>query len=203
MKILTLVLLLCTSLQLLAQDAEKKQIISNIDKQYDKYVQVSQTIWSYAEVAFLESKSSELLQKTLKDAGFQVQSSVADMPTAFVASFGSGKPVIGILAEFDALPGVAQEATPEKKGISGQLAGHACGHHLFGTASVAAAIEAKEWLKRSGKSGTIRLYGTPAEEAGSGKIYMTRAGLFNDVDAMLHWHPGDRNAVTIAPSLAK
>ena len=206
MKISTLILgMALISIQVVAQknnDAEKKQIMSDLDKKNDKYSALAQTIWGYAELAFLESKSSVLLQNQLKEAGFQVEAGVADMPTAFVATYGSGKPVIGILAEFDALPGIAQEAVPEKKSIQGQAAGHACGHHLFGVASMAAAIEVKEWLKRTGKSGTIKLYGTPAEEAGSGKIYMVRAGLFNDVDAVLHWHPGDRNAVTASTSLA-
>ena len=206
MKISTLILgIALISVQVVAQknnDAEKKQIMSDLDKKYDKYSALAQTIWGYAELAFLESKSSILLQTQLKEAGFQIEAGVADMPTAFVATYGSGKPVIGILAEFDALPGIAQEAVPEKKSIQGQAAGHACGHHLFGVASMAAAIEVKDWLKRSGKSGTIKLYGTPAEEAGSGKIYMVRAGLFNDVDAVLHWHPGDRNAVTASSSLA-
>jgi aminobenzoyl-glutamate utilization protein B len=202
---LLLVFSLTLSSQTFAQksnEAEKKQIMGELDKKYDKYSDLAQTIWGYAELAFLESKSSVLLQSQLKEAGFQVEAGVADMPTAFVATYGSGKPVIGILAEFDALPGVSQEAVPEKKPIAGQGAGHACGHHLFGVASMAAAIEVKDWLKRTGKSGTIKLYGTPAEEAGSGKIYMVRAGLFEGVDAVLHWHPGDRNAVTAAPSLA-
>ena len=206
MKISILILgMALISIQAVAQknnDAEKKQIMSDLDKKNDKYSALAQTIWGYAELAFLESKSSVLLQNQLKEAGFQVEAGVADMPTAFVATYGSGKPVIGILAEFDALPGIAQEAVPEKKTIQGQTAGHACGHHLFGVASMAAAIEVKEWLKRTGKSGTIKLYGTPAEEAGSGKIYMVRAGLFNDADAVLHWHPGDRNAVTASASLA-
>jgi aminobenzoyl-glutamate utilization protein B len=201
--LLSLVLLILSQISAQkATEADKKLIMSELDKKYDKYSKVAQTIWDYAELAFLESKSSLLLQSQLKEAGFQVEAGVADMPTAFVATFGSGKPVIGILAEFDALPGIAQEAVPEKKTIQGQAAGHACGHHLFGVASMAAAIEVKEWLKRTGKSGTIKLYGTPAEEAGSGKIYMVRAGLFNDVDAVLHWHPGDRNAVTASSSLA-
>ena len=206
MKISILILgMALISIQAVAQknnDAEKKQIMSDLDKKNDKYSALAQTIWGYAELAFLENKSSVLLQNQLKEAGFQVEAGVADMPTAFVATYGSGKPVIGILAEFDALPGIAQEAVPEKKTIQGQTAGHACGHHLFGVASMAAAIEVKEWLKRTGKSGTIKLYGTPAEEAGSGKIYMVRAGLFNNADAVLHWHPGDRNAVTASTSLA-
>lgn len=183
-------------------DAEKKQIISELDKKYDKYSKLAQDIWGYAELAFHEDKSSQLLQSQLKEAGFQIETGVAGMPTGFVATYGSGKPVIGILAEFDALPGIAQEATPERKSIQGQAAGHACGHHLFGVASIAAAIEVKEWLKKNGKGGTIKLFGSPAEEAGSGKIYMVRDGLFKDVDACLHWHPGDRNAVTAASSLA-
>ncbi len=183
-------------------DADKKFIINEIDKKYDKYSEVAQKIWGFAELAFHEDKSSELLQAQLNEAGFQMETGVAGMPTGFVATYGSGKPVIAILAEFDALPGVAQEATPELKPIVGQAAGHACGHHLFGVASVAAAIEVKEWLKRTGKSGTVKLFGSPAEEAGSGKIYMVRDGYFKDVDVALHWHPGDRNAVTMTSSLA-
>jgi aminobenzoyl-glutamate utilization protein B len=137
----------------------------------------------------------------LKDAGFTVQSSVAGMPTAFVATAGSGKPVIGILGEFDALPGISQTAEPEKKPIPDQKAGHACGHHLFGVASAASAIEVKNWLAANKRSGTIRFYGTPAEEGGSGKVYMVREGLFNDVDVVLNWHPGDANDASPNSSL--
>ncbi len=118
------------------------------------------------------------------------------MPTAFIASYGQGKPVIAILAEFDALPGISQDAVPEKKAVEGRPAGHACGHNLFGTASTAAAIAIKGWLIANKKQGTIRLYGTPAEEGGSGKVYMVRANLFNDVDAVLHWHPSDANSAS-------
>jgi aminobenzoyl-glutamate utilization protein B len=124
------------------------------------------------------------------------------MPTAFVASYGSGSPVIAILAEFDALPGITQDRVPERSLVAGKSAGHACGHHLFGTASTAAALAVKDWMQSSGQQGTIRLYGTPAEEGGSGKVYITRAGLLDDADVVLHWHAGDRNSADPTSSLA-
>lgn len=164
--------------------------------------EVARTIWEYAEVGYQETKSSALLQKELTDAGFSVEAGVAGIPTAFVATAGSGKPVIGILAEFDALPGINQDAVPERKPIAGKQAGHACGHHLFGTASVSAGIAIADWLKKSGTKGTIRVYGTPAEEGGSGKVYMVRAGLFNDVDAVMHWHASDVNFAGVDKALA-
>jgi aminobenzoyl-glutamate utilization protein B len=166
------------------------------------YGDVAQSIWDYAEVGYQEEQSSALLQSTLSEAGFDIQSGVAEIPTAFVASWGSGSPVVGILAEFDALPGINQDRVAERQPIEGKDRGHACGHHLFGAGSTAAAIAVKEWLEESGTAGTIRLYGTPAEEGGAGKVYMVRAGLFNDVDVALHWHPGDRNAVWVSSSLA-
>jgi aminobenzoyl-glutamate utilization protein B len=164
--------------------------------------QTARTIWEYAEVGYQETKSSALLQQELTKAGFKVEAGVAGIPTAFVATSGSGKPVIGILAEFDALPGINQDAVPERKPIAGKNAGHACGHHLFGTASVSAGIALADWLKKSGTAGTIRVYGTPAEEGGSGKVYMVRAGLFNDVDAVLHWHASDVNFAGLDKALA-
>jgi aminobenzoyl-glutamate utilization protein B len=164
--------------------------------------QMARTIWEYAEVGYQETKSSALLQEELNRAGFKVEAGVAGIPTAFVASAGSGKPVIGILAEFDALPGINQDAVPERRPIAGKGAGHACGHHLFGTASVSAGIALADWLKKSGRPGTIRVYGTPAEEGGSGKVYMVRAGLFNDVDAVMHWHASDVNFAGIDKALA-
>jgi aminobenzoyl-glutamate utilization protein B len=155
--------------------------------------EVAKAIWNWAEVGYQETKSSALLQQELKGAGFKVESGVAAIPTALVATAGSGEPVIALLAEFDALPGINQDAVAERAPIAGKNAGHACGHHLFGAASVSAGIALADWLKRSGTPGTIRVYGTPAEEGGSGKVYMVRAGLFNDVDAVLHWHPSDVN----------
>ena len=131
-----------------------------------------------------------------------METGVADIPTAFVATYGSGSPVIGILAEFDALPGLSQEANPTKKSIDGKNAGHGCGHHLFGTASVSAGIAIKKLIEEKKLTGTIKVFGCPAEEGGSGKVYMVRAGLFNNVDAVIHWHPDDVNGVTTTSALA-
>src|SRR5579859_704763 len=188
---------------LFAQDtAMKTRAMADIQSRYDAYKKIALQIWDYAEVGYKEVKSSALLQKALSDEGFSVKAGVADIPTAFVASYGSGSPVIGILAEFDALPGLSQEAVPEKKPIDGKNAGHGCGHHLFGTASVASGIEIRKLIAEKKLSGTIRVYGCPAEEGGSGKVYMVRAGLFNDVDVVIHWHPGAENAVTLTSALA-
>jgi aminobenzoyl-glutamate utilization protein B len=163
---------------------------------------VAQDLWNWAEVGYQEEQSSARLQKELRAAGFTVRAGVAGMPTAFVAEYGSGKPVIAILAEMDALPGVSQAAVPERSPLRGRISGHACGHHLFGTGSVSAGIAIRQWLATNRRSGTIRVYGTPAEEGGAGKAYMVREGLFGDVDIALHWHAGDRNSVTNEPTLS-
>jgi aminobenzoyl-glutamate utilization protein B len=180
----------------------QEEVLKKLDEKTVFYTDVSQQIWNYAELGYLEEKSSGLLQKTLSDAGFTVKAGVADIPTAFVAEYGSGKPVIGIMAEFDALPGVSQKAVPFRDPVVEGGAGHACGHHLFGTASVAAAIAAMEWMKENNIQGTIRVYGTPAEEGGGGKVYMAKAGIMDDVDAMLHWHPSSSNNAGANSSLA-
>lgn len=185
-----------------ANTALKEKALANLQASYDTYKQTALEIWKYAEVGYKEVQSSALLQKTLKENGFEVQAGVAEIPTAFIATYGSGQPVIGILAEYDALPGLAQEAVPEKKSIAGQKAGHGCGHHLFGVASVAAGIEIKKLIEEKKFSGTVKVYGCPAEEGGSGKVYMVRAGLFNDVDAVIHWHPDNKNQVTMTSALA-
>ncbi len=185
-----------------AQSPAKQQLATSIDAKFDRYVGVAHRIWNFAEVGYQETQSSALLQSELKNAGFTVRAGVADIPTAFVAEFGRGAPVIGILAEFDALPGLSQQVTPERSPIAGKDAGHACGHHLFGTGSVAAAIAVKEWLQSAGRAGTIRVYGTPAEEGGGGKIYLVRAGLFKDADVVLDWHAGSANNASPGPSLA-
>ncbi len=180
----------------------KAMVRAQIDAQADKYGEVAQTIWDYAEVGYQEEQSSALLQSTLSEAGFSVEAGVAEIPTAFVASWGSGHPIVGLLAEFDALPGTSQDRVPFPQQIPGQQTGHACGHHLFGTGSTAAAIAVKEWMEAANIPGTVRLYGTPAEEGGAGKVYMVRAGLFDDVDAVLQWHPGDNNSAGAGSSLA-
>jgi len=184
-------------------NAQKKtdDILKNLDAKSESYGNIAQEIWSLAEMGYQEEKSSALLQKTLADEGFTIKTGVAGIPTAFIAEYGSGSPVIGIMGEYDALPGLSQQAVAEKKS-AGKVAGHACGHHLFGTASTAAAIATKDWLVANKMQGTIRFYGTPAEEGGSGKVYMVREGLFNDVDVALHWHPGAQNAASAGAALA-
>jgi aminobenzoyl-glutamate utilization protein B len=183
-------------------EKDKQFVINALTKKYDNYCHIARTIWSHPELGYLESKSSALLQETLRKEGFEINAGVADIPTAFVATYGSGSPVVGILAEFDALPGLSQDSVPEQKPIIAGGNGHGCGHNLFGTGSVAAAIALKEWLIQNKKAGTVKLYGTPAEEGGGGKVYMVRAGLFNGVDAVLHWHPSDRNDASPSSCLA-
>jgi aminobenzoyl-glutamate utilization protein B len=181
---------------------EKKAVLSRLDGLSGPFTQVAMQIWDWAEIGYQEHKSSGLLQEELRKAGFKIEAGVAEIPTAFVASYGSGKPVVAILGEFDALPGVSQTAAPRREERPEVKAGHACGHHLFGAGSAAAAVAVKEWLQKSGKSGTIRFYGTPAEEGGGGKVYMVREGLFSDADAVLHWHPSGENRASPASSLA-
>ena len=186
-----------------AQDAPTDpsvRLISAIDARSARYADLAKQIWSFAEVGYQEVKSSALLASELETAGFKVTRGVVGIPTAFVAEFGSGKPVIGILGEFDALPGLSQEASPLQKAIIANAAGHGCGHNLFGVGSAAAAIAVKDWMTANRITGTLRFYGTPAEEGGSGKVYMVRDGLFKDVDAVIAWHPGDVNDISGASS---
>ena len=183
-------------------NAAKAAALNSINGTYEADKKTALQIWDFAEVGYKETKSSALHVQNLKAAGFTVETGVADIPTAFVATYGSGSPVIGILAEFDALPGLSQEANPTKKSIDGKNAGHGCGHHLFGTASVSAGIAIKKLIEEKKLTGTIKVFGCPAEEGGSGKVYMVRAGLFNGVDAVIHWHPGNANEVTMTSALA-
>tara|TARA_B100000809_G_scaffold125092_2_gene123357 strand:- start:4196 stop:5623 length:1428 start_codon:yes stop_codon:yes gene_type:complete len=164
-----------------------EKLINNHQNQFEE---VAIRIWDYAEVGYQEYKSSSLLKEQLLKEGFSIKSNIANIPTAFVAEYGQGFPVIAILGEFDALPGVAQSSSPFKESYKDNQAGHACGHHLFGAGSAWASVAIKEWLSANNQQGTIRFYGTPAEEGGSGKVYMARDGIFNDVDVILHWHPG-------------
>ncbi len=177
-------------------------LTKSIDAKADHYGQLSRQIWEVAEVGYKETTSAQLLRAELEKAGFRIDAGVAGMPTAFVATWGSGKPVIGIMGEFDALPGLSQEDAPQQKARVAGGAGHGCGHNLFGVASMAAAIAVKAQLDARKLPGTIRYYGTPAEEGGNGKVYMARAGLFNDADVVLHWHPNDRNIATRTSTLA-
>ena len=159
-------------------------------------------IWEYAELGYQEHQSAALLAQRLKDAGFNVTTGIANEPTAFLASFKNGDgPVIAVLAEYDALPGLSQTLNPVQESAGGH-AGHGCGHNLFGAASVYSAISVKDWMVANNIKGELRVYGTPAEEGGSGKVYMVRDGLFDDVDISLHWHPGNVNSARQGNTMA-
>jgi aminobenzoyl-glutamate utilization protein B len=182
--------------------AQEQEVMSRIDSRYDQTADIARQIWEWAEVGYQEERASTLLQDTLSAEGFSIDKGVAGIPTAFVAEYGKSGPVIAILAEFDALPGINQDALPTRAPIDGKGAAHACGHNLFGAGSVQAAIAVRQWLEDSGTPGRIRLYGTPAEEGGSGKVYMVREGLFDDVDIALHWHASSENSAAARTTLA-
>ena len=214
MKRILLLALVLMGLQVVAQkkakldpatqqvNANKEAALAALSSAYEADKKTALQIWEYAEVGYKEVKSAALHVQHLKDAGFSVETGVAGIPTAFVATYGSGSPAIGILAEYDALPGINQSASAERDPIVGKNAGHACGHHLFGTASVSAGIAIKELIAAGKLKGTIKVFGTPAEEGGSGKVFLVRAGLFNNLDAVIHWHPDDANAITTTSALA-
>ncbi|WP_238365718.1 amidohydrolase [Mesobacterium pallidum] len=162
---------------------------------------LARRIWAAPELAFHEVRTSADMCAVLEAEGFDVTRGVAGLPTAFVATRGSG-PAIGLLAEMDALPGFSQDAAPRRSPIPGQDTGHACGHHLFGSAAIGAGVALAQWLDQTGTPGQVRVYGTPAEEGGAGKVYMARAGLFDDLALALHWHPDDHNRVWQSASLA-
>ena len=182
--------------------AHAVDVLDYVEGEREASVVVADTLWDLAELGYLEEKSSKTLQNYLAEREFIIESSVADIPTAFVARYGSGGPTIALLAEFDALPGLNQAAVPERLVEKQGASGHACGHHLFGAASVAAASALAAWIDATGVEATIKLVGTPAEEGGSGKVYLARAGVFDDVDVVLHWHPSDRNSASPSTSTA-
>ena len=183
--------------------ADKAALSAAVDARAEPTWQAALRIWDWAEPGYQETKSAQLLADMLDEAGFKIERGVAGIPTAFTATAGSGRPVIGILGEYDALPGLSQAAVPEQSPRTPGGYGQGCGHHLFGAASAAAAIAVAEQLKRDNLAGTVRFYGCPAEEGGAAKVFMVREGLFNDCDAVLHWHPGSRNAAGDATCLAR
>ena len=169
---------------------EKKQMaVESIDHLSAELVDVSDRIWAYAETALRETRSADLLAAHAEQHGFTIGRGIGGMPTAFVATYGKGRPIIGLLGEYDALPGISQKASPVKDPLEPGAAGHGCGHNLFGSASLGAAIAVKELIDAGEIEGTIRFYGTPAEEAIGGKTYMVRDGIFDDLDVILAWHP--------------
>lgn len=194
--------LACAATVLAQKTISNQELIRHMDAHKKPYEQMAMQIWDFAELGYKETRSSALLREKLRQEGFTIEAGVAGMPTAFVASFGKGHPIIGVIGEFDALPGLSQEAVPVRKPREGNTSGHGCGHNLFCSASAEAVVAIKHWLQITGRTGTIRYYGTPAEEGGGGKVYLVREGLFNDVDAVLHWHPSDRNYITYATNVA-
>ena len=184
------------------READRAKLIASMDAKATHYGDLSRKIWEYSEVGYKETKSAAAHVAELKAAGFNVEEGVAGIPTAFIASWGSGRPIIGIMAEYDALPGLSQQESPEKKARVEGDPGHGCGHNLLGAGAVFAAVATKDELATRKLPGTIRLYGTPAEEGGGGKVYIARAGLMKDLDVMLSWHPGDRNQAGVGTTLA-
>jgi aminobenzoyl-glutamate utilization protein B len=199
-------LLLCFS----ATHAQKKKKIDPLDnvaieylnRSFAVYDKLQKTIWSHPELGFLETLSSADHQNHLKDNGFAVESGLAGMPTSYIATYGSGSPVIGILAEFDALPGLSQDTVPFRKPLIDGGNGHACGHNVFGTGSIAGAVAVKQWLESTKHQGTVKVFGCPAEEGGGGKVYLVREGYFKGVDIVLDWHPATGNGVSVGTGTA-
>jgi len=200
---ISIIMLLANTAAVLAADGKNKdEVVASIEKHKGELIGLSDQIWRFAETALRETRSSKLLADYAEKQGFNVKRGVAGMPTAFTASYGQGRPIIGILGEYDALPGISQKAQPVKEALEAGSAGHGCGHNLFGAASLGAALAIKEMIAAGKLKGTIRFYGTPAEESVGGKIYMAREGLFNDLDVCLAWHPEDKTVADVDSSQA-
>lgn len=182
--------------------SNKNAVLASVEKHEQELIALSDQIWAFAETAMKETKSSKVLADYAETQGFKVTRGVAEIPTAFIAEYGTGKPIIGVLGEFDALPGLSQKAQPTKEAFINGASGHGCGHNMFGAGSIGAALAIKELIASGKLKGTIRFYGTPAEEDLAGKVYMARAGLFNDLDICLDWHPEYENKANMQSSQA-
>ncbi len=180
----------------------KKAVMASVEKHKTNLIQISDEIWALAETAFEENQSSKILADYAEAQGFKVERGVAGEPTAFVATYGSGRPVISVLGEFDALPGLSQKTEPTKNPITEGNPGHGCGHNLFGAASLGAAIAIKEQIENGTFKGTVKFFGTPSEEKYFGKIWMVKAGLWDDVDVNISWHPKANIAADVQSTLA-
>ena len=206
MRMLTLLLFMLPAIFLHGQmgheNQNKTSVIASVDRQFEELRALSDRIWSYEEIAFQETKSARDLSAYAEEQGFKVTRNIGDIPTAFTAEYGSGSPVIGILGEFDALPGLSQKTVPHKEVLHEGGAGHGCGHNLFGVASLGAATAIKELIQEGKLQGTVRFYGCPAEEKFFGKLWMIRAGVFDDVDVIMDWHPSGETKVGVQSGLA-
>jgi len=185
-----------------ALNAEKQAVLASVQIHEKDLIELSDKIWRYAETAMREKQSSAALADYAEAQGLRLTRGVAKIPTAFIAEFGSGRPIIGIIGEYDALPGLSQKAIPRKEPLNEGKPGHGCGHNLFGAGSLGAAIAIKELITAGKLKGTIRYYGTPAEEDLAGKVWMAKDGLFNDLDVCLDWHPEDHNKANMQSSQA-
>ena len=204
LKKVSLLCILFSIFTLQSQKLSKNKIalLKSIEKHQNALIQISDNIWEAAETAFEETESSKILSDYAEQQGFTVERGVAEMPTAFVATFGSGKPVISVLGEFDALPGISQKAKPTKDPLVEKGNGHGCGHNLFGAGSLGAAVAIKELIESGKIKGTVKFFGTPSEEKFFGKIWMVNAGLWNDVDVNISWHPAPITEADVQSSLA-
>lgn len=180
----------------------KEEAVAAVERHMAELIELSDLIWRYAEPALLETRSAEALAAYAETQGFKVERGLAGMPTAFVASYGEGRPVIGVLGEYDALPGLSQKVSTSREALEPGAAGQGCGHNLLGAGAMGAAVAVKELIAAGRLKGTVRFYGTPAEEAVGGKVYMVREGVFKDLDACLTWHPADKTAAGVDSSQA-
>lgn len=181
---------------------EKEHAFNWIENNKKRIIEISDKIWEFAELGLIEFKSSALLADELEKNGFKVERGIADMPTAFTATWGEGTPIIGIMGEYDALPGLSQKKVPWKEPLEPGKPGHGCGHNIHGTSGMAAAIAVKEAMEKHGIKGTVKFFGCPAEENFSGKVFMVRAGYFSNVDAVISHHPSTMNEASLMSSLA-
>ena len=181
--------------------AEKQAAVAAIEKKADLVAQVADEIWSFAELSLQEEQSADLYCRVLEQEGFKVERGICNIPTAFSASYGSGRPIIGLLAEYDALSGLSQKggSLTREELVSGGC-GHGCGHNLLGAGAMAAALGVKAYLEAAKIPGTVVLYGCPGEEGGAAKAFMARDGLWYGLDAALTWHPDDANEVLTGSS---
>jgi aminobenzoyl-glutamate utilization protein B len=195
-------LLIVSQLAAGAAVKKKEEAVASIDRHKAEIISLSDQVWGFAETALLETRSSKALADYAEEQGFAVKRGVAGLPTAFVASYGEGRPIIGVLGEYDALPGLSQKAQSVKEALLAGSPGHGCGHNLLGTGALGAALAIKDLMAEGKLKGTIRFYGTPAEEAVGGKVYMAREGLFSDLDVCLTWHPDEKTRVSVDGSQA-
>jgi aminobenzoyl-glutamate utilization protein B len=182
--------------------SEKACAFTWIDENRPRLITISDRIWEFAELGLVEVQSSAILAEELERHGFTVERGLAGMPTAFLASWGKARPVIGIMGEYDALPGLSQKRVPHKDPVAPGRPGHGCGHNIHGTSGMAAAIAVQTTMAKHGIDGTVKFFGCPAEENFSGKIFLVRDGYFRGVDAVVSHHPGTMNAATLESCLA-